>query len=313
MPKARPRPSRRFAWPFGRRRNRRVRLGGHADAGGKTPQPAGAARGGSPGMIARNGRAALIALLALAAAGACVGAHHYVTRSSYFAVRALRFSPTRHVGADALEARAGVALGTNLFCVDLDELARDVAQEPWIESAHARRELPSTVVVDVVERDAACVVALASPSQESGAVSGALYLADARGVVFKRASPDESAALPVVTGIERDRYLAEPERARARVREGLALVAAWRAGARPAAGEAHYDRVFGFTLYTISGGVGVRVGHVDETLPARLQRFDAVWAALEKSHERPRIIYLDNRARPDRVTVKLAGAQAPPT
>jgi cell division protein FtsQ len=303
MPKARPRERRRFGWPFGQRRNRRIRSTGRTDASAKisAPPPAAAqpARDAASGP-GRRWRTALLVLIALGAGGAAVGAHHYVTRARYFAVRALRFSPTKHVGADSLEARAGVALGTNLFRVDLDELARDVAQEPWIESAHARRELPSTVVVDVVERDAACVLAL-----------GPLYLADARGVVFKRASPDETAALPVVTGIERDRYLAEPERARAQVRDALRLVAAWRAGTRPAVGEAHYDRVFGFTLYTATGGVGVRVGRVDETLASRLARFDTVWAALAKSGERPRLIYLDNRARPDRVTVKLAAARAP--
>ncbi|HZS42527.1 MAG TPA: FtsQ-type POTRA domain-containing protein [Polyangia bacterium] len=304
MPKARPRQSRRFAWPFGRRRNRRVRSGARAAA---APSAAAELARGVASGLKRRGRGALVGVLALALAGSAAAAHHYVTRASYFAVRALRFSPTRHVGADSLEARAGVALGTNLFRVDLGELERDILQEPWIESAHARRELPSTVVVDVVEREAACVVALGSLAQDAAAASGPLYLADARGAVFKRATPDEAAGLTVVTGIERDRYLAEPERARAQVRDALALVRAWSAAARPAAGEAHYDLVFGYTLYTVAGGVGVRIGRVDETLAARLSRFDAVWSALARAGERPRLIYLDNRARPDRVTVKLAG------
>jgi cell division protein FtsQ len=293
MPKARPRRDTRrgIGWPFGGRRNRRVRPQSGAFPVG------GIARGVASG-VKRRGRALVIVGLALVAGAAAVGAHRYVTRARYFAVRALRFSPTRHVAAESLEARAGAVVGANLFRVDLAELERDLAQEPWIESVHARRELPSTIVVDVVERDAACVLAL-----------GALYLADARGIVFKRASPDEAAALPVITGVERDRYLAEPERARALIRDAQKLAHAWSgsAKARPAVGETHYDHVFGYTLYT-AGGVAVRVGRVDETLDARLQRFDAVWSALAKSGERARIIYLDNRARPDRVTVKLSGS-----
>ncbi len=306
LPKARPRARRWFGWPLGRRRNRRVRLTTRPIAAPVT----GLARDVASG-VKRSARAAVLVLLALIAAGGAVGGYYYVTRSKHFAVRAIRFSPTSHVTAEALQARAGVALGTNLFRVDLGELARDVLQEPWIESAHARRELPSTIVVDVSERAAAAVVALGAPAEDAGTPGGALYLADARGAVFKRASPDEAAALPVVTGIERDRYLAEPAEARAEVEGALALAAAWRSKPdRPAVGEVHVDRVQGATLYTIKGGVGVRVGRVDETLAARLRRFDAVWSALAAANEKPRLIYLDNRARPDRVTVKLAGAPA---
>jgi cell division protein FtsQ len=279
MPKARPR--RRSGWLFGSRGNRRVR-----PPSGQVPVRA--SRG--PGLK----RIALMILVAGALGGAGYGAFRFVTTSKHFSVKQLRFSATRHVQSASLEARAGVALGTNLFALDLSEIAREVMAEPWVARAHARRELPNTVVVDVVEREAACVVSL-----------GTLYLADAGGQVFKRATPEEAASLPVVTGLERDLYLGEPERTRARIREGLSLVEAWnRRAGRPQLGEIHLDAKRGVTLYTALG-VGIRIGHVDPSLAERLARFDAVWAALETSGEHARLIYLDNRARPDRVTVKL--------
>jgi cell division protein FtsQ len=298
MPKPRPRgarpgvvpPPRRSGW-FGKRRNRRVRLTGAL----ALPSASGLVRGLGRGLRKRA-RLGMVLVVVLATAAAATGAEQYLTRSQHFAIRALRFSPTKHVSAESLSARAGVAIGSNLFAADLDEIARVVAQEPWVQSARARRELPSTLVVDVVEREAAGLVAL-----------GPLYLADARGAVFKRASPDEAAsAQPVVTGVERDAYLEDPERAQAQIRDALAAAAEWRkARERPPLGEVHLDRLLGVTVYTTSA-VGVRLGRVDETLPARLERFDAVWAALAARGERPRIIYLDNRARPDRVTVRLA-------
>lgn len=289
LPKPRRR-SLRFGWPFGRRRNRRVR------------EPAGIPRAPRPSLrtrlatlLARLRRLLLLAAVALVFAGTAAGAWWYVTHARHFAVRAVRVSPTAHVAAEALIARAAVPLGVNLFAVDRDEVARAVSQEPWVARAHVRRELPSTIVLDVVERQPACAVAL-----------GALYLADADGAVFKRATPDEAAGLPVVTGVARDDYVAEPERARAAIVQALAAVAAWRADPRrPAIGEAHVDRLAGVTLYT-DGGVGVRVGLVDETLNDRLHRYDAVAAAL--GDEPARLIYVDNRARPDRVVVKLASA-----
>ena len=83
-----------------------------------------------------------------------------------------------------------------------------------------------------------------------------------------------------------------------------------RGAGRPPLGEVHWDRSVGITLYT-RDAVGVRLGRNDD-LDLRLRRFDAVWAELAKTGEKPRVIYLDNRARPDRVTVKLASPPAPP-
>jgi cell division protein FtsQ len=270
----------RRRWPFSRRGNRRVRLTKSRFAG----------LGAS---LKRSLRALLVVGAVAACAGGGWGLHRFLTRSSHFTVRALRFSPTKHVSAESLAARAGEVVGLNLWKVDLDQLARDVMQEPWVQSAHARRELPSTLMVDVVEREPAAGVAL-----------GPVYLADARGAVFKRANPDEAAGLPVVTGIDRDEYLADPDRAQERVREALSAVQAW--GTRPAVGEVHLDKLLGVTFYTVESGLGVRLGRPDGDLTARLRRFDAVVAALAETGERPRLIFLDNRARPDRVTVKLA-------
>jgi cell division protein FtsQ len=251
--------------------------------------------------LAKNARARkpfswkpLIALGVVAAiGGAAFGVHHFLTHSAHFAVRTLRFSPTKHVTAESLAARAGQVIGLNLFRADLEELQRDVLQEPWIASAHARRELPSTLVVDVTEREAAAGVAF-----------GPIYLADATGTVFKRATPDEAANLPVVTGVERDLYLADPDGAKQQIRDAILAIDSW-GKSRPAIGEAHLDKLLGLTLYTVDNGVGIRLGRAED-LTARLKRFDAVWIALQG--EKPRLIYLDNRARPDRVTVKLAPA-----
>lgn len=286
MAKTRPR---RLGWPFGKRANRRVRL-----TGGVLPSPLRLAGGMKRLLWPLVG-----VVIAVAVAGASWGIHRFLTRSPHFAVRALRFSPTQHVSAESLAARAGEVIGQNLFRINLDELARDVLEEPWIASAHARRELPSTLVVDVVEREAQLSVAL-----------GPVYLADARGNLFKRATPDEAAAMPVITGVDRDLYLADPDGAREQIRQVAAALAAWRkAPLRPLVGEAHFDRLSGVTLFTVEGRVAVRLGAPGADLDARLGRFDAVWSALLATSERPRVIYLDNRARPDRVTVKLA---APP-
>ena len=271
LPKPRSRTARRHGWSiFGRRGNRRVRSATPA-----LPRPPRPPLWASVwhGLVAWR-RSFLVAAVGMALAGAAWAGRWYVTHSRHFAVRSVRVSPTVHVTAEALIARAAVPLGVNLFAIDRDEVAHVVSQEPWVARAHVRRELPSTLVIDVVEREAACTVAF-----------GALYLADADGNVFKRATPDEAAGLPVVTGVSRDDFLAEPDSARAELRQALHAISVWReSSGRAPIGEVHVDRATGrggVTLYT-DRGVGVRLGVVDDSLPARLGRYDAVSAVARR-------------------------------
>src|SRR5687767_7756549 len=116
MPKAR-RPRRKSVWPFGQRGNRRVKL-----------VTAPALARGVAGGVRRSLPVLLVLGVAALISGAGLGLHHFLTRSSHFAVKTLRFSPTQHVSAESLTARAGEVVGLNLFRVDLEEIARDVMQ-----------------------------------------------------------------------------------------------------------------------------------------------------------------------------------------
>ena len=135
-----------------------------------------------------------------------------------------------------------------------------------------------------------------------------------------RATPEEAASLPVVTGIPRDGYIDDRESAQAMVREALSALAAWREeGERPPVGELHVDFADGVTIYT-RDGVGVRIGRAEgplgglptaATAPGalwreRLRRYDLVAASLRASGDTARMILVDQRARPDRITVRLA-------
>lgn len=296
LPKARSRSARHRGWSlFGRRGNRRVRSSSPALP--RAPRPP--LWASAWGTLLAWRRALLVAAVGVTLAASAWAGRWYVTHARHFALRTVRVSPTVHVTAEALIARANVPLGVNLFAVSRDAVARAVSQEPWVARVHVRRELPSTLMIDVVEREPACVVAF-----------GALYLADAAGNVFKRATPDEAAGLPVVTGIAREDYVAQPEQAREELAEALRALAGWRARTdRAALGELHVDRIGGVTVYT-ERGVGVRLGVIDDTLPARLARYDAVAAALADGGEAARLVYVDNRARPDRVTVRVSARRA---
>lgn len=290
---------------FWARGNRRVRCKGTIEdlqeagdtirAASRPHPPAGRTLG--PGVLRLIGAL----LTALALAGSVIGGLHWLRRSRHFALHTIRVSPTVHLPREVLLQRAQLTLGENLFQVDLARAERALAAEPWIRRARVRRELPDTVVLEIEEHRPRALVAL-----------GALYLADGDGVIFKRATPDEARGLPVVTGIGREVYIADRATAQAQIRQALAVIDAFRAPGRPSIGEVHLDLLGGATLYTDTG-VAIRLGTTD-AIATRLASFDAVWVELSRRGERPAVVFLDNRAQPDHVTVRLedrSGSRAP--
>ncbi len=242
--------------------------------------------------------AALLGIASAATAG-ILFLRRWLTHSPKFAVVEIRTAATAHLSRETLLSRIGIELGSNLFSLDLERVARELQTDPWVARAQVRRELPRTLVIEITERQAACVVAF-----------GTLYLADANGEVFKRATPEEAVGLPVITGVPRDAYVDDLDSAQAMIREGLGAWAVWRERPRPVVGEIHVDAAAGVTLYTAKEFVGVRLGRAEtgraaETWRERLARYDAVASALRESHERPRLVLVDGKAK-DRVTVRLA-------
>ncbi len=217
--------------------------------------------------------------LAWGAVELAASAHAFATSDPRFEARRLSFRPTSHVDAGTLRALLGIDHGRNLLSVDLDALARKVAEHPWVARATVVRKLPDTLVVTVEEYEPVALLA-----------AGDLYLVDRSGSPFKTREPGEGTALPVITGLD----LADVTN-RADPPEGLvrALDAVERYGRRPRPplGEVHVDERGGLTLYTATHGVQIVIGRED--LDAALARFDALWAALGPKADRLARVALD--------------------
>ncbi len=250
------------------------------------------------GRALRRAVPAMVALVGVgAASGGAYEGYHFVTHSPRFAITDIEVRGTHVLAPDEVRARLDFAAGDNIFLAPLARAEQALASEPWIADAHLHRELPHTIVVDVREREPAAVVDL-----------DGLYLADAGGRVFKRAATEhgEGAGLPVVTGLDRAGYAADPAAAAAEIARALTALGAWRASsARPAVGEVHVDRRGGLTFYTYDGAVAIRLGDADgDNLTARMHTFDRAWAALRPDERaRARAVHVDNLTRPDHVTV----------
>jgi len=231
--------------------------------------------------------------IALAIGAGIYGAYRWVTSSPRFAITAIEIRGAQHIDADQLRALLPIHVGDNVFA-NLDEVARATLRDPWVASAEAHRVLPHTISIEITEHSAAALVEL-----------GDLYLADATGQPFKRAIVEagEAEGLPIITGIERTAYLADPNGVALQIRHALGVLAAWRGGERPTIGEVHVDPHGGVTLHTFERAIAIQLGATsgDIELARRLHTFDVAWTELPDSDRaRARAIHL---ARTDHVTV----------
>jgi cell division septal protein FtsQ len=115
-----------------------------------------------------------------------------LTRAPEFAVRRIEVEGRHRAPAGSIEARLA-GLSGNLLELDLDAAAAAAAGDPWVASAAAKRILPDTLRVTVVEREP-CAIAV---------VDDVPVVVDATGAVIGRSGPDLPDDLPVLTGLDR--------------------------------------------------------------------------------------------------------------
>jgi cell division protein FtsQ len=212
-------------------------------------------------------------------------------------IREVRFAGLSRIAQGELRELSPVGPGDHLLFADVDALAAALRRHPWIAAVEIRRVLPPALEVTVTERRAAALVNL-----------DGLYLLDAHGRVFKRAAPGDGLDLPLVTGIARDEFTERQAELEPLLAGALALADRWSErglAQRAVLSEIHVDADWGVTLFAGDEGTEVRLGTGD--IPAKLERLERVLAALAAEGNKPVAIHLDNRRRPDWVTVRLAG------
>lgn len=92
----------------------------------------------------------VVAVVALAAV--------IVLKSPVLDVDEIAVSGARATGADAIAEASGVGVGSAILLADLSDVRRSVEALPWVEEATVDRELPGSLVIDVIERTPSAVV-----------------------------------------------------------------------------------------------------------------------------------------------------------
>jgi cell division protein FtsQ len=218
----------------------------------------------------------------------------WATTSPRFGLTEVVYRGTRHATSAELSRLGGLSPGVNVLALDLASVERALSTHPWVKSVKVRRRLPSRVEVVVEEYAPVALLAL-----------GDLYLVDADGTPFKRVSAGDAFDLPLVTGIDRERFVDDRQGALEDLARAVDAAAAY---SRAKASQGHrlseVNVAGGAVTVVTVDGEEIRFG--DGALAEKLARLERVRAALEDRRLSAAVIRLDDRVRPSRVTVQLS-------
>ena len=227
----------------------------------------------------------------LLASGALLTAQ-LLLESGYFGVQQIRVENQVRVSEGDILDASDIKTGDSLFDLELYMIGRKIEEHPWIARADVERSFPNQVVIRVVERQARAIIDL-----------GFLYYVDKAGEVFKMLDAGDQLDYPVITGIDRQYLLENPDQTQGCL--NLALLLMDELSNRTLfnlddISEIHYDQQEGLILHTRIGGVPVHMGKMG--FDAKLDRLEKIYIDLE-----PRLMalrYIDLNVT-DRVIVMV--------
>ncbi len=118
---------------------------------------------------------------------------------SYFIVDHVSVIGAATVDVEVLEGLIGTVEGENIFEIDLPGIGEKIENHPWISSVKVKRQLPSTLKVEVEERKPAALLDAKKT-----------WLIDKAGVCLRAVDPAEGIRLPVLTGFKPDKRKLAP-------------------------------------------------------------------------------------------------------
>ena len=173
--------------------------------------------------------------------------------SGYFGVERISIMNLKRLNSEEIVAESDIRGGDNIFKLNLEMISKKIEENPWVARAEIERIFPREVVIRVTEREERAIINL-----------NYLYYVDNKGEIFKQLSAQDRLDYPVITGLSRDYFLKQPEKAEALLIKAvdlLDMLAANTIFTVDHISEVHIDLKTGFALTTNQSGVPVMLGH----------------------------------------------------
>jgi cell division protein FtsQ len=252
-------------------------------------------RGRAARVLAALRTALGVALVLGASGGVAWATRRHVMTSARFAVTAVEVLGSERRPADVITSESGIAVGVNVFSLDLDAARARLLADPWVAEAALARRLPGTILVQVTERRPAALVAM-----------GDVFLATPDGEPFKRLEPGDPVDLPLVTGVRSENLTDDREGTLRTIRRAIDLAAEYERGPlarRAPLEEVHVGADGAFTIVVGHGATQLVLGA--PPFRRKLEEAARVVAELDKRGAKAETIMLDNDTRPERVVVRV--------
>ncbi len=224
------------------------------------------------------------------------GLRRYLRSSPRFGLKTVLVSGNQRRSAHQIAKRADLRLGKNIFTVDEQSCKTAIEADPWIESAQVDKELPGSVQIKVTERDA----------RLAASIDGQLYLIDSKGNLFKQLDEGDPSDLPIVTGVKAQMVRSDREGVTLRLRRVIDLLADLereRVAKRYPIQEIHVGAEGSLRVVVGLDAVALELGEPPYRL--KVAKAKRILGELRYRKVKPDIVFLDNRAHPERVVVRM--------
>ena len=201
--------------------------------------------------------------------------------ATFFRLKNIEVSSAKRLNREEILALAGVEAGQDLARMNLKRMGEQLSRNPWVETVRIHRYFPDRLSITITEREPVAIINM-----------GYIYYLDKKGTVFKVLNQGDKLDYPVVTGFSEEELSSNPVGTGEALKTTCELLGILREkGAFILAdvSEIHYDKGYGFTLFTASGGLPIKVGSGDFT--AKVDRFARIYRELMA--ERPSLQYID--------------------
>ncbi|MFH2057304.1 MAG: FtsQ-type POTRA domain-containing protein [Pseudomonadota bacterium] len=134
---------------------------------------------------------AIISLISLAS----IFIYDFITQSTFFNVQNVQISGESRATEDEIKELANLKTGINIFELNLFSVKKQIISHPWIQSAIVKRQLPSSLVITIIEQQVLAIVKIENLAD---------ILINIQGRPFKEYDPltDKISNLPVISGLD---------------------------------------------------------------------------------------------------------------
>ncbi|PLX92060.1 MAG: hypothetical protein C0620_09710 [Desulfuromonas sp.] len=214
-----------------------------------------------------------------------------VSNSDHFRVETIEVIGNHKLTDQDVIDLSDIRQGVRTFDLDLEIIGQKLAENDWIQHAVVERKLPRGIVIRLREREAVFIINL-----------DYLFYVDHSGEIFKVLRAGDPLNYPLVSGLDRQQLLDEPQHSRQQLQQVATLIdllAQRQVFNLQELSQIRIDQKEGLILYTRLYGVPIKIGH--DMFADKLDRLEKIYPELET--RLPHLNYI-NLNVPEKVIVK---------